>query len=96
MKKLILVAALLPMFAASALAADEAPSSGSSSPVADAKNAVKSGTRAVGHATRDTTRAIGHGTRDAAKAIGHGTRDAAKGVGHAAKNAWGELTGNKD
>ncbi len=62
------------------------------STVVKAKDAVKDGAKAIGHATRDVTRAIGHATRDAVKAIGHGARDAAKGTREAVEDAWDGAT----
>lgn len=74
-----------------AMAAEDA----AASPVAEAKEAVKDGAKAVGTTTRKVTRAIGHGTRDAAKAIGHGASDAAHGIGDAAKKAWNDTTNSE-
>jgi len=65
----------------------------SQSTVAETKQAVKDGARAIGEATRETTTAIGHGTRDAAKAVGHETRSVTQKIGDAVKNAWKDLTG---
>lgn len=69
---------------------------GEQSPIAETKQAVKDGARAVGQTARETTTAIGHGTRDAAKAIGHGTRDAVRDVGKAAKGAWKDAVDSSD
>ena len=69
------------------------PSSGGQdkpSVISEGKEAVKDGTRTIGHFFRDTAQAIGHGARDAGRAVG----EAAKGTGDAASDVWRKVTGD--
>ena len=90
MRKVLFLTMLL---AAGVVQAADPPSSGGQdkpSVISEGKEAVKDGTRTIGHFFRDTARAIGHGARDAGRAVG----EAAKGTGDAASDVWRKVTGD--